>query len=333
MSDNLKASFFGLSADRILTAVEEALGERATGRIVALNSLENRVHEIELENGQYVVSKFYRPHRWNENQLSEEHLFLEKLRATEVPVVCPLPLKGKLVRRTPTLAQLNDGIFFTIFPKVRGKLIDEFTDLHLQTLGRYLGRIHQVGKAWVAKHRMKMNVTDWGWKPLDELADSEFFEPNVRVLYETVAEKFLEIAEERLHNVRMSSVHGDCHLGNTLWHGDAPFFLDFDDMMVAPPVQDLWMVIRGRDEEAQRQRQVFLQSYEQFCEFEYETLGLIEVLRGLRIIFYSAWIAKRFDDPSFPQAFPNFATSAYWRSEIEALEECAQLSQSVDINY
>lgn len=310
-------------------------GVRATGRILALNSLENRVHEVEFENGVTVVSKFYRPGRWNEAQLTEEHQFLQKLKAAEIPVVAPLELsesaKPQIFRRCKqtTLAQTAEGIFFVVFPKVRGRLLDEFDRVHLETLGRYLGRIHQVGKVFPVKHRLKLNVKTWGEEPLALLLKEADFDPNTRAYYEQTSRRFLQKASEILPRLKASAVHGDCHLGNTLWQNESPFFLDFDDMMVAPPVQDIWMIIRGRDEESLRQREILLQSYETMCEFDWSSLSSIEILRGLRIIHYSAWILRRRDDPAFAQAFPTFASAAYWRSEIEALDEINQLTQAL----
>ncbi len=333
MNQDAGESFFELTAERILDSVEAALiegngGVRATGRILALNSLENRVHEIEFEDGSKVVSKFYRPGRWSREQISEEHEFLFKLKAAEIPVVAPVVLgesRFSKVCRQNTLAESQEGIFFAVFPKVRGRLRDELSTSQLQTLGRYLGRIHQIGKAWKPQHRLHLNTENWGWWPLEDLEESEFLQEPMRSHYIQACEDFLDRAEDLLPQASVATVHGDCHLGNTLWEGESPYFLDFDDMMVAPPVQDIWMVIRGRDEEALKQREVLLRSYESMCNFDWESLELIEVLRGLRIIHYSAWIAKRMDDPAFTTAFPHFGSDTYWRSEIEALQEILSL--------
>jgi Ser/Thr protein kinase RdoA (MazF antagonist) len=209
---------------------------------------------------------------------------------------------------------------------VRGRLLDELSTTQLETLGRYLGRIHNVGKTWPLKHRLKLSVEDWGWKPMEFILKSKFIDASTKSHYEKIVQEFLTRAEKLLSKAKYISVHGDCHLGNTLWDGESPFFLDFDDMMLAPPVQDIWMILRGRDEETLKQREILLSTYEQMNEFDYETLSLIEPLRGLRIIHYSGWIARRWDDPSFPNAFPSFGSPSYWRSEMEALQEVLQLT-------
>lgn len=322
-----KEHFFELTSDKILDTVESVLagdlkGQRSTGRILALNSLENRVHEIELESGTKIISKFYRPGRWTKEQISEEHQFLHKLFAAEIPVVAPLHLKTGT-----SLAQSQEGIFLAIFPKVRGRLVDELSKTQLETLGRYLGRIHQMGKSFPLKYRLKMSTKIWGYDSLEFLMKSPYLEGDFKPHYERAVRAFLRIADEKLQGVPLQTVHGDCHLGNTLWEGESPFFLDFDDMMAAPAVQDIWMIVRGRDEEANEQRRILLSTYEQMCEFDWSQLSLIEVLRGLRIIHYSAWIGRRFDDPSFPSSFPSFGTAAYWRSEIEAIDEISRLIQ------
>lgn len=333
MAGSLKESFYSLTADRILDIVEPALalsrpGLRLSGRALALNSLENRVYELELEDNTSVVTKFYRPHRWSENQIVEEHQFLSLLEAHEIPVVFPMKLKPHaegLETQASSLLQSRDGIFFTVFPKVRGRLIDELQDSHLQTLGRYLARLHGLGRSRPFKYRTTMNVKDWGWKPLDEILKSSFIDSGMAARYKEVVSELLKSCENRLKSAALQVVHGDCHLGNTLWNGESPFFLDFDDAMMAPKVQDIWMVIRGRDEEALRQREVMLRTYETMQDFDYSELSLIEPLRALRIIHYSAWIVRRYDDPCFPQAFPNFGSPGYWRDEIEALSEIHRL--------
>ncbi len=332
--DQLKESFFKLTSDSVLNSVEAALqkskgGARATGRMMALNSLENRVYEIEFEDNSSVVAKFYRPGRWTHQQISEEHEFLNRLSQVEVPVVSALALEassfGKVVNSLKTLAENPDGIFFGVFPKVRGRLADELSDSQLQTLGRYLGRIHQVGKSWIPKYRKKLNVKDWAIEPLKTLMDSNLVDTNLKPHYKKVAEDLIRRIEPLLKSFPASTVHGDCHLGNTLWNHEAPFFLDFDDMMIAPPVQDLWMILRGRGEEVERQREVLLSSYESMCEFDRSSFALIEPLRALRIIHYSAWVVRRWDDPSFPRAFPHLTSTAYWRSEVEALQEISEM--------
>lgn len=329
--------FYSLTADKVIDSVERAMlvekkGARATGRALALNSLENRVYEIEFEDHSFVVAKFFRPGRWTSAQILEEHAFLKRLSDAEVPVVNPFKLcesdLGKLVGEN-TLAKTTDGIFFCVFPKVRGRLSDELSKSQLETLGRYLGRVHQIGRAYKHKVRKAFSLEAWVGESLEYLLKSKFLDAHSRPHYERQVLEFLKLAKLLFKNVEMISVHGDCHLGNVLWQGEAPYLLDFDDTMLAPAVQDIWMVVRGRDALAETQREELLTGYEQMCEFDYSQLKLIEILRGARIIHYSAWIARRFEDPSFLQAFPIFGSQGYWRSEMDSLIEiCDLLNQT-----
>lgn len=339
VSSNLKQNFYSLTADRILDTVESSLETarphlRLTGQALALNSLENRVYDLQLEDGSSVVAKFYRPHRWSADQIAEEHDFLNRLKAAEIPVVSPLvlsPSKICLKTKSDSLLQTPDGIYFAVFPKVRGRLLDELSDSHLRTLGRYVARIHGIGRIKPFKYRLQVNVNDWGYRPLEEIAKSKMIEQGMASRYREVAEQILEQSRRLLSRATFQVVHGDCHLGNTLWDGESPFFLDFDDAVLAPCVQDIWMIIRGRDEQAVSQRDILLRSYETMNEFQWEDLALIEPLRALRIIHYSAWILRRYEDPCFPQAFPLFGSAGYWRDEIEALSEILHLMQGQNI--
>ncbi|MGE3262371.1 MAG: serine/threonine protein kinase [Bacteriovoracia bacterium] len=312
--------FFRLTPEAILDAVEAVVqrrhpGLRATGRALALNSLENRVYDVELEDNSHIVTKFYRPGRWTPEQIREEHAFLFALEEAEIPVVAPWNLDDE------SLFLSEEGMWFTIFPKVKGRLLDELDPERLKTLGRYIGRIHNVGERFEFRHRLHMNAENWGWQPLDYLLDSGLVNEEYRKRFEMVCENLIGQAQDALEEVPALALHGDCHLGNTLWQLDSPFFLDFDDAMTAPAVQDIWMVVRGRGEDAERDRDFLLEGYEAFRPFDRSTLSLIEPLRALRMIHYSAWIARRWDDPAFKKAFPLFATPRYWEEEIQALQE------------
>jgi Ser/Thr protein kinase RdoA (MazF antagonist) len=315
-----KEDFFRLTPEGILDAVEAVVQKRqpdlrATGRALALNSLENRVYDVELEDESHLVTKFYRPGRWSREQILEEHAFMFALEDAEIPVVAPWKVEGE------SLFTSEEGIFFAIFPKVRGRLLDELDPERLKTLGRYIGRIHNVGERFQFRHRARLSAEEWGTKPLRYLLDSGLVDDLYRERFRMVGESLIRNADDLLYDVPAIPLHGDCHLGNTLWQLDSPFFLDFDDAMTAPPVQDIWMVVRGRDEEADNDRDLLLEGYEAFRSFDRSTLDLIEPLRSLRMIHYSAWIARRWDDPSFRKAFPQFATPRYWEEEIQALQE------------
>lgn len=318
------ASFYQLSTDHVLDSVEKALGRterdiRATGSILALNSLENRVYQIDFEDGFKAVAKFYRPDRWSYQQIEEEHTFLNRLLEVEIPVVAPLKMPG---RNNATVDTSSLNIHFAVFPLVKGRLLDELTSTHLQTLGRYLARIHRVGALSKKTLRPRLDVENYGRKPLEYLLASSFFETDaVRQQYRHSVEKLLQHIEPLFSGIKYIQVHGDCHLGNTLWQNESPFFLDFDDLCMAPAVQDIWMIVRGRDSQSNKDRETLISAYEQMNEFNRKELGLIEALRGLRIVHYSAWIAKRWDDPAFSLAFPSFGKSSYWQEEMSELQK------------
>lgn len=317
--------FFRLTPEGILDAVEAVVQERepdlrCTGRALALNSLENRVYDVELEDNSHVVTKFYRPGRWTEDQIREEHEFLFALEDAEIPVVAPWSVDGESLFRS------EEGIWFAVFPKVRGRLLDELDEERLRTLGRYIARIHNVGEHFGFRHRLRLSAEKWGREPMEFLLKSQLVDPVYQARYRAICETLVGQAETALRGLPAIALHGDCHLGNTLWQQDAPFFLDFDDSMTAPAVQDIWMVVRGRDAQAEKDRAVLLEGYEAFRDFDYGTLRIIEPLRALRMIHYSAWIARRWDDPAFRKAFPHFATPRYWEEEIQALQEILALA-------
>jgi Ser/Thr protein kinase RdoA (MazF antagonist) len=334
MSQQLLHNFFRLTPEAIFDSVEKVVaeampGNRPTGKAMALNSLENRVYDIELDrsidaasgSGGAVVTKFYRPGRWTREQIQEEHEFLFTLEDAEIPVVSPWRLGDQSLFETP------DGIFFALFEKVKGRLRDELDRERLTTLGRYIGRIHNVGEHFHLNHRLALTPEKWGRESMETILTSGHLAPEYRDRYRVACELLVKRATSALSGVPTITLHGDCHLGNTLWQQDAPFFLDFDDCMRAPPVQDIWMVVRGRGEEAERERSYLLEGYSKFRDFDERTLKLIEPLRALRMVHYSAWIARRWDDPSFPKAFPYFATSKYWEEDIHALQEVVALME------
>ena len=332
-------NFFTLTPERILDAVEAALdsgqtGVRATGFALALNSIENRVYEVGLDDGTSVVTKFYRPNRWSAEQILEEHAFIKRLHEAEIPVVPPVPLTDSprsqlAIQGAPcTLARSDDGIFFTVFPKVRARLLDELDDSQVRQIGRLLARLHAIGESpsLGPSLRTKVSVEPFLDRPLEILTASKFLEGNWKTRYEAIVQTLRARIAPMLEKVQAHRLHGDCHPGNILWTpSGAPFFVDFDDMLIGPAVQDLWMVVRGRDANALKQRAELITAYEVFREFDYSQLRLIEPLRAMRLVHYSAWIANRWDDPSFPKLFPDFGSQKYWQDEIGALEEILSL--------
>lgn len=312
---NVTESFFSLTPDHILDAVE-SIGHRSTGRCFALNSLENRVYEVELESGEKVVGKFYRPGRWTKEAILDEHIFLQDLVDSEIPAVAPTVLSNG-----STLDQTKEGIFFAVFPKVAGRAPDELKPDELEQIGRFLARIHNTGAQKQADHRLRLTPTTYGTNNLKFLVDGGWLPLEIKREYEETVTKIVELSEPLFEGVPVQRLHGDCHLGNLLHNQTGFFFLDFDDMVVAPTVQDLWLVTPGNDDETLRSRTALLTGYRQMRDFDQQHLALIEPLRALRFIHFSTWIAKRWKDPSFPRAFPEFNTYRYWAAELEDLKK------------
>jgi Ser/Thr protein kinase RdoA (MazF antagonist) len=306
----------------VLDAVEAALGggARATGRSQALNSMENRVYDLELEGDddepRHVVAKFYRPGRWSREAILDEHRFLGELVEAEVPAVAPLPLVGG-----STVACTASGIWFALFAKVRGRSLPELADDQLAQFGRFIARIHSVGASAPAPHRPQLSADSYGRQSLALLLSRGLIDIQLQSRYQRVVDSIVAIVEPLLAPLPSHRLHGDCHLGNLLWQGSSPIFLDFDDLLSGPAVQDIWMATPGRDDETQRQREILLRGYEQLRHFDRATLRLIEPLRALRMIHFSAWIGRRWGDPTFARMFPDFTSYRYWSEETSALED------------
>jgi Ser/Thr protein kinase RdoA (MazF antagonist) len=316
MSTRAGSSFHALTPDRVLDAVEVG-GLRCTGRCLPLRAFENRVYEVELEDERRLVVKFYRPGRWSRETILDEHRLLQDLAAAELPVVAPMDLgTGQ------TLNQAN-GIHFAAFPKVRGRTLDELDAEKRRRLGRTIGRMHAVGAARAARHRRRLDVKYYIHEPLEVLRKGGFIPENLAPRYRDVALRIAEAAAEPLAAAPVQRIHGDLHWGNILWTPD-PLLVDFDDCMMGPPVQDLWLLASGGTEEARKAREDLIEGYELFREFDRSTLSLAEPLRGMRIVYMSGWIARRWADPSFPPAFPHFRDVRYWMDEYEALVGIAE---------
>lgn len=315
-------SFFALTPDRVLDAVA-AGGFEPTGHCQQLNSLENRVYDVrcEFEDTQrHVIVKFYRPGRWSRAQIEEEHAFLYELRANEIPVCAPLRFPGG----DDTLRE-TEGILYAIWPRTGGRMADEFTDDQLEILGRLVARIHNVGAARPAEHRITLDPERYARAPLTYLEEHDLIPAHLGTRYRTAVESVAYVYENLSAGVPVHRIHGDCHIANLLHGNDGWFFLDFDDFLTGPAVQDVWMLVPARDVEGLRQRSVFLDAYRTFREFDDAWLALIEPLRALRYIHYTAWIARRRDDPAFTHAFPSWGSMEYWESEVVDLEEQVRL--------
>ena len=309
--------FFRLTPARVLQAVEAA-GHVPSGHCFALNALENRVYDVRLEDGSHVVAKFYRPGRWSRETILDEHRLLAALVEAEIPVCAPLRFPDG-----DTLRSIED-IHYAIWPRTGGRSPDELSDDQLAVLGRLMARIHSIAADLGAPNRRTLEAESVPLEALELLEDGDWLPPNCRGRYGRAVEALVETYRERSRGVALQPIHGDCHAGNLL-RGDAGwFFLDFDDMVIGPPVQDVWMLVPGRDALADRQRRLLVEHYREFRPFDESTFSLIEPLRGFRFVFYAGWIAKRWADPAFPDAFPHFGTDEYWENETRDLEELVE---------
>jgi Ser/Thr protein kinase RdoA (MazF antagonist) len=313
-SENTATPFAGLSPDSILDAVDAA-GFATTGGLLELNSYENRVYQIELEDGSFVVGKFYRPQRWTDAQIAEEHAFTLELRDAEIPVVAPLARDGR------TLFE-HAGFRYAIYPRQGGHAPNLEDEENLRVLARTLARIHAIGATETFHHRPTLSVARLGSESREFLLTHGFVPPEMEDAYASVTGHLLtRIATDFADMPADGRIHGDCHPGNLLWRGDTPHFVDFDDCVNGPPIQDLWMLLAGEREDRQAQLGAIVDAYETFHEFDDRSLRWIEPLRTLRIMHHAAWIARRWDDPAFPRAFPTFDSTRYWSSHVLALRE------------
>ena len=312
-----------LTPDVVLDALDD-IGVRGDGRLLALNSYENRVYQVWRDDAPPVVAKFYRPARWTDAQILEEHAFIAELAEAEVPAVPPLVVDGATLHH-------HAGFRFAAFARHGGRAPELDDAMTLTRLGLYLGRIHAVGAARRFEVRPALSVGEFGDDARDFLLAHDFVPAELREAYVAVVTQALEAvraAWERAGRVTTLRLHGDCHGANVLWTDAGPHFVDFDDARTGPAVQDLWMLLSGERDAMQRQLRAVLDGYEQFRRFDPRELELVEALRTLRLIHYAAWIARRWDDPAFPAAFPWFNTQRYWQDRIlELREQVAAMSE------
>ncbi len=327
-----------LTPDVVMDALA-SVGLYGDGRLLALSSYENRVYQLHLEDGPVVVAKFYRPQRWSEAQILEEHAFSAELMAAEIPVVGPLILNGS------TLHHFG-GFAFSVCPS-RGGRPPELDDPDvLEWIGRFLARIHTVGEAKPFVSRPTLGLQTFGVESREWLLKNDKVPLDVQSAWERMSQKAIDLIahyaclteaagagdEEPIQRLRL---HGDCHPGNILWTplesptsaGPGPHFVDLDDARSGPAVQDLWMLLSGDRQQRSRQLGALVDGYEQFRPFDRRELVLIEPLRTLRLIHYSAWLARRWEDPTFPINFPWFGSSDYWQGQVQMLEEQIEAMQ------
>jgi Ser/Thr protein kinase RdoA (MazF antagonist) len=309
-----------LTPDAVIEAVEST-GRHSDARVLALNSYENRVYQVGLDDAEPVIAKFYRPNRWTVEQILEEHQFTQQLYDLEIPVVPPLVIDADSV--APTLSRF-DLFYFSIFPRQGGRAPELDNLDHLHQLGQFIGRIHVVGASFTFKHRISLSVRAFGHNSVAYLLENDFIPKDVRPAYESiVAEVLAAIEQNSPESTEFDriSLHGDCHPGNVLWRDDRPHFVDFDDAITGPAIQDLWMLLSGDYSNKQRQLSEIIEGYEVFRAFDLRELRLIEPLRAMRVLNYNAWLAKRWHDPAFPMSFPWFNTPRYWSEHILELKE------------
>ncbi len=318
--------FASLTPDVILDALE-SIGTCPDGTLLALNSYENRVYQVGMEAALPLIVKFYRAGRWTDAAIEEEHAFATELAEREIPVVAPEILDGRTLHRFGDLR-------FAVFRRMGGRAPELSDSATLEWMGRFLGRIHAVGALAAYRERPSLDIASFGEEPRDWLLDHDFIPPDLLVAWRTAVDQALDGVRhsfDRAGAVKQIRLHGDCHCGNVLWNERSdppgPHFVDFDDSRMGPAVQDLWMLLSGDRQEMSGQLADLLAGYEDFHDFSPRELHLIEALRTLRLIHYSAWIARRWDDPAFPAAFPWFNTQRYWQDRILELREQIALMQ------
>ncbi|MDP9085097.1 MAG: serine/threonine protein kinase [Pseudomonadota bacterium] len=313
---NRDTPYSALSPETVLDAIE-AVSYRCDGRVLALNSYENRVYQIGIEDGEPLVAKFYRPDRWSDAAIREEHAFAAELAAQEIPVVAPLLRDGVSLH-------VHHGFRYAVFPRRGGRWPELGSTNDREWVGRFLGRIHAVGRAGRFYERNRLNVEVLGRNARDFVLDGDWMPGYLAVKYADVTDELLDEVQMRAADwggARQGRILGDCHRGNILWTDLGPHFVDLDDCLTGPAIQDLWMLLSGGQQEMRGELTDLLRGYEQFLAFDRGEMALIEPLRALRMIHYSAWLARRWHDPAFPKAFPWFAEPKYWEEHHRALED------------
>ena len=313
-----------LTPDLILDAIDQA-GFPTSGSLLALNSYENRVYQVGLVDDGFLVAKFYRPGRWDDATIQEEHDFTLELAAEEIPVVAPLTDDaGQTLHH-------YEGYRFALYPRQGGRAPELDDPEHLRWLGRTLGRIHVLGSSRLFQHRPALDIQTFGHDAVRFVLDRAFVPAELVHNYRLAADKALQLAENAFEVVgpyRRLRLHGDCHPGNILWTDTGPHFVDLDDCLNGPAVQDFWMLLSGNQNDMVRQLRFLLEGYNTFFDFDPLELYLLEALRALRLLHYSAWLARRWHDPAFPLAFPWFNTPRYWEDQLNTLREQAERLQS-----
>lgn len=316
-----KQAFANLTPDTMLDAIEAA-GIRCDGRFLALNSYENRVYQVGVEDARPIVAKFYRPARWADESILEEHRFTLELAADEIPVIAPIAdADGSTLHR-------HESYRFALYPCHGGHAPELDNPDHLEQLGRFIGRIHAVGATRDFRHRPGVDIDSYAREPRAWLLEHDFIPAHLVEAYAGLTRDLIGQIEDcfgRAGGFNVLRLHGDCHPGNILWRDDQAHIVDFDDARMGPAIQDLWMFLSGDRSFMTARLADLLAGYTDFAAFNPAELHLIEALRTMRMIHYAAWLARRWDDPAFPLAFPWFNTIQYWEDHILSLREQAAL--------
>lgn len=325
MNHENQTSYEGLDPNVILDAIENT-GFLCTGSLLALNSYENRVYQIGIENAEPIIAKFYRPYRWSSEAILEEHQFSLELVEHEIPVIAPFIVNGQ------TLHQYRD-FRFALFPRIGGHPLELDNNEQLEWMGRFIGRLHGVSASKPFQHRIQLNAQIYGHESYELLIEKSFIpdylKPNFCKTVETVLEKINQVVK-CVGSVEQIRLHGDCHAGNVLWRESGPHIVDLDDCLMGPAIQDIWMLLSGEPKQMEVQLTKILKGYREFHDFNPRERYLIEVLRTLRMLHYTGWLAKRWDDPAFPLSFPWFNTPVYWQNQIINFNEQIELLDQIE---
>jgi Ser/Thr protein kinase RdoA (MazF antagonist) len=317
--------FYALTPEVIDRSLE-FLGFRPSGRTFALNSLENRVYEVEVRNHPLltppfspdcVIVKFYRPGRWSREAIGEEHQFLWELKGHGIPVIAPLEIDGETLRECPTT-----GFFYTLFPKMRGRLKDELLPEEIEQIGRLTGRIHNVGASGEFHHRPVFHPKNYIDVHFEHLKSVDYLPATIVSHYLQLAAQLSSMITPYLDQLKFQRIHGDLHRGNIIWNAEGPWIVDFDDCAWGPREQDLWPLLPGRDEYSRKDQELFAKAYHSMAKEEVNlTEFMVESLRAMRIIHFNGWISKRWQDPSFKHSFSAFESESYWENQLLDLKE------------
>jgi len=318
MKPNESTPYANLTPDLILNAVE-SMGFFCSGSLLALNSYENRVYQLGLEDkAPPIIAKFYRPDRWSNDTILEEHQFALELVSHELPIVAPWV--------SPDQKTLHEyqGYRFALFPRWGGHALELDSLDQLEWMGRFIGRLHAVGACRSFQHRPVLDIKTYGYQSYHFLIEHDFIPDSIRNNYSRIVEALLqkiELCFQEAGSIQRIRLHGDIHVGNILWNDAGPHIVDLDDCMMGPAVQDIWMLLSGNETQTRLELEYILSGYREFHDFNPRELQLIEPLRSLRMLYYSAWLAKRWGDPAFPRSFPWFNTPQYWEEQLRYLQD------------